>query len=44
MVEGPQAGFERVPGLDTAFIQLTKLWPLRRADVVERDGRVYVRN
>jgi nitrite reductase/ring-hydroxylating ferredoxin subunit len=44
MVEGPQAGFEKVPGLDTAFIQLTKLWPLRRAEVVERDGKVYVRD
>jgi len=32
-----------VPGLDTAFIQLTKLWPSRRAEVVERDGNVYVR-
>src|SRR5207244_12177409 len=30
MVVGPQAGFEKVPGLDSAFIQLTKLWPLRR--------------
>jgi hypothetical protein len=44
MVEGPQAGFEKVPGLDTAFIQLTKLWPLRRAEVVEREGKVYVRD
>ena len=44
MVVGPQAGFQRVPGLDTAFIQLTKLWPLRRADVIERDGKVYVRS
>jgi hypothetical protein len=43
MVVGPQAGFEKVPGLDTAFIQLTKLWPLRRAEVVEHDGKVYVR-
>jgi nitrite reductase/ring-hydroxylating ferredoxin subunit len=42
MVVGPQAGFEKVPGLDTAFIQLTKLWPLRRAEVVERGGKVYV--
>ena len=42
MVGGPQAGFEKVPGLDAAFIQLTKLWPLRRADVVERDGNIYV--
>ena len=44
MVVGPQAGFEKVPGLDTAFIQLTKLWPLRRAEVIERDGKVYLRN
>ena len=44
MVVGPQAGFEKVPGLDAAFVQLTKLWPLRRAEVVERDGNVYVRN
>ena len=44
MVEGPQAGFEKVPGLDTAFIQLTRLWPLGRAEVVERDGKVYVRD
>ena len=44
MVVGPQAGFEKVPGLDTAFIVLTKFWPLGRAVVVERDGQVYVRS
>jgi nitrite reductase/ring-hydroxylating ferredoxin subunit len=44
MVIGPQAGFQRVPGLDLAFIALTRLWPLRRAKVVERDGNVYVRS
>ena len=44
MIVGPQAGYEKVPGLDTAFIQLTKLWPLRRAEVIERDGKVYVRS
>jgi nitrite reductase/ring-hydroxylating ferredoxin subunit len=43
MVIGPQAGFEKVPGLDAAYIQLTKLWPLRRAEIVERDGKVYLR-
>jgi nitrite reductase/ring-hydroxylating ferredoxin subunit len=42
MVLGPQGGFQKVPGLDSAFIQLTKLWPLRRAEAVERDGNVYV--
>jgi hypothetical protein len=41
---GPQAGFEKVPGLDAAFIQLTRLWPLRRAAVVERGGEVYLRD
>ena len=44
MVVGPQAGFEKVPGLDTAFILLTRAWPLRRAEVIERDGNVYVRS
>ena len=44
MVVGPQAGYQRVPGLDAAFIALTKVWPLGRAEVVERDGNVYVRS
>jgi nitrite reductase/ring-hydroxylating ferredoxin subunit len=44
MVVGPQAGFEMVPGLDAAFIALTRVWPLGRAQVVERDGKVYVRS
>jgi len=44
MVVGPQGGFEKVPGLDAAFIQLTHAWPLRRAEVIERDGNVYVRD
>jgi nitrite reductase/ring-hydroxylating ferredoxin subunit len=44
MVVGPQAGFEKVPGLGTAFIGMTRLWPLHRAEVVERDGNVYVQS
>jgi nitrite reductase/ring-hydroxylating ferredoxin subunit len=44
MVVGPQAGFQKVPGLDTAFIALTRIWPLHRAEVIERDGKVYVRS
>jgi nitrite reductase/ring-hydroxylating ferredoxin subunit len=44
MVVGPQAGFQKVPGLDAAFIALTRAWPLRRAEVIERDGSVYVRS
>jgi nitrite reductase/ring-hydroxylating ferredoxin subunit len=43
MVVGPQAGFEKVPGLDCAFILLTKIWPLRRGKVYVRRGKVYVR-
>jgi nitrite reductase/ring-hydroxylating ferredoxin subunit len=42
MVVGPQAGFEKVPGLGTAFKTLTKVAPLRHAEVIERDGNVYV--
>jgi nitrite reductase/ring-hydroxylating ferredoxin subunit len=44
MVRGPQAGFEKVPGLGTAFKALTRVAPLRHADVIERDGDVYVRS
>jgi hypothetical protein len=44
MVVGPQAGFEKVPGLDYAFILLTRLWPLGRAEVFERGGKVYLRS
>ena len=44
MVVGPQAGFEKVPGLGTAFKALTKVAPLRHAEVIERDGNVYVRS
>jgi len=44
MVRGPQAGFERVPGLGTMFKGLTKVAPLSRAKVIERGGNVYVRS
>ena len=44
MVDRAAGWIRESAGLDTAFIQLTKLWPLRRAEVVERDGKVYVRN
>ena len=44
MIVGAEAGYEKVPGLDTSFIQLTKLWLLRRAEVIERDGKVDVSN
>ncbi len=43
MVRGPQGVFARVPGLGTAFTALTRVAPLRRAEVTERDGQVVVR-
>jgi nitrite reductase/ring-hydroxylating ferredoxin subunit len=43
MVRGPQGVFAKVPGLDAAYRALTRLLPLRRGHVVERDGRLFVR-
>ncbi len=43
MVRGPQGVFARIPGLGALNIALTKLLPLRRRDVVDRDGTLYVR-
>ncbi|OFE18693.1 hypothetical protein BA895_00315 [Humibacillus sp. DSM 29435] len=33
MTQGPQGVFAKMPGLDAAFIALTKAWPLRRGRV-----------
>jgi nitrite reductase/ring-hydroxylating ferredoxin subunit len=43
MVRGPQGVFAKIPGLDWAYRTLTRVLPLRRGQVVERDGRFYVR-
>jgi nitrite reductase/ring-hydroxylating ferredoxin subunit len=43
MVRGPQGAFARVPGLGAAFRAFTRVLPLRRGQVSERDGRLYVR-
>jgi deazaflavin-dependent oxidoreductase (nitroreductase family) len=43
MVRGPQAGFEKIPGLDAGYEALTRVVPLRRGQVVERDGMLFVR-
>lgn len=43
MVRGPQGVFAKIPGLDWAYRTLTRVLPLRRGQVVERDGRLYVR-
>jgi hypothetical protein len=44
MVTGPQGIFAKIPGLGTFFTTLTRVAPLRRAEVVERDGEVIVRS
>jgi nitrite reductase/ring-hydroxylating ferredoxin subunit len=43
MVRGPQGIFAKVPGLGWAFRTLTQVLPLRRGQVLERDGCLYVR-
>lgn len=43
MVRGPQGVFAKIPGLGPAYKALTRVWPLRRGRIVERDGIVYVR-
>ena len=43
MVRGPQGVFAKVPGLGTAFKALTRVLPLRRTEVVERDGCYWLR-
>jgi nitrite reductase/ring-hydroxylating ferredoxin subunit len=43
MLRGPQGIFAKVPGLGLAFKALTRVVPLRRAQVTERDGCLWVR-
>lgn len=43
MVRGPQGIYARIPGLGTTFKLLTKVLPLGRREVVERDGTLYLR-
>lgn len=43
MVSGPQGIFARIPGLGSAFKTLTKVLPLGRGKVVERDGELFVK-
>lgn len=42
MVRGPQGVFAKVPGLGWGFRTLTRVLPLGRGAVVERDGDVFV--
>lgn len=43
MVLGPQGIYAKVAGLGSAFKLLTRVLPLGRGKVVERDGILYVR-
>jgi len=43
MLRGPQGIFAKIPGLDAAYIALTKVLPLGRGKVEVRNGIVYVR-
>jgi nitrite reductase/ring-hydroxylating ferredoxin subunit len=43
MLRGPQGVFAKVPGLGLAFKALTRVVPLRRTEVVERDGCYWLR-
>ena len=42
MTRGPQGVFAKIPGLGSAFKALTKVAPLGRGTVSERDGKLYV--
>lgn len=43
MVRGPQGVFAKVPGLGLSYRALTRVLPLRRGKVVEREGCLFVR-
>jgi len=42
MVRGPQGVFAKVPGMGAAYRALTGVLPLRRGQVLERDGCLFV--
>ncbi|HEV2374755.1 MAG TPA: Rieske 2Fe-2S domain-containing protein [Streptosporangiaceae bacterium] len=42
MVRGPQGIFAKVPGLDFGYRMFTRVLPLGRAKVTERDGELYL--
>lgn len=43
MTRGPQGVFAKIPGLGAGFKLLTRVLPLGRGQLSERDGTVYVR-
>ena len=42
MVRGPQGIFRKIPGLDQFYIGLTRVLPLGRGRVTQRDGTLFV--
>jgi nitrite reductase/ring-hydroxylating ferredoxin subunit len=43
MLRGPQGAYARVPGLGASYRALTRVVPLRRGEVLERNGCLFVR-
>lgn len=43
MTRGPQGVFAKIPGLDASYRLLTRVLPLGRGEVTERDGTLFVR-
>lgn len=43
MTRGPQGVFAKIPGLDVTYRLLTRVLPLGRGEVTERDGTLFVR-
>ena len=43
MVRGPQGFFAKIPGLDAGYRLMTRVLPIGRGVVVEREGTVFVR-
>jgi nitrite reductase/ring-hydroxylating ferredoxin subunit len=43
MLRGPQGVFARVPALGGSYRALTRVLPLRRGEVLERNGCLFVR-
>lgn len=43
MTRGPQGFFAKIPGLDVGYRLLTRVLPLGRGELAERDGTVFVR-
>jgi nitrite reductase/ring-hydroxylating ferredoxin subunit len=43
MTRGPQGVFAKIPGLGPAVKGLTRVFPLGRGDITERDGTIFVK-